>query len=70
MSKRYTVGEVFRGGLLLTKNGKPYTDKATVLRVCRMLPSAKYVQTPWGRALTVTQGDITKHNARIETYAK
>ena len=57
--KKYTLGEVFRLGLLKNYKGEPYKHKATISRLLR---GAKYeiVETPWGQAKVFTEEEIQK----------
>lgn len=59
--KYYTIGEIFRLGLLKNHEGSPYKDKATVGRVVGKL---KYVEkkTPWGMSKQISDEEIEKHN--------
>jgi len=59
--KYYTIGEVFRLGLLKNYKGEPYKDKATVSRVVNKM---KYItkKTPWGIAKVVSEKEISKHS--------
>lgn len=59
--KLYTLGEIFRLGLLKNHSGKPYADKATISRiVARLSPEVK--KTPWGLAKCLTMAQINSFN--------
>ncbi len=64
MKKVYTLGEVFRLGLLKNHAGEPYKNKATVLKIIRTLKHTKRA-TPWGEAYAVTPAEIARHNKKI-----
>ena len=64
-NQNYTVGQIFRLGLLKNHAGQPYKDKATVLRIVRSLYYTK-VKTPWGPSYAVHQSEIDRHNKRIK----
>lgn len=59
----YTIGQIFRLGLLKNHKGEPYKDKATVSRIVSHM---KYVilMTVWGKAKTVSMSEIRKHNKK------
>jgi len=59
----YTIGEIFRGEMLKTHEGKPYSDKATVSRVVSGW-KFKEKKTAWGVAKTFSDSQIEKHNAK------
>ena len=61
--KYYTLGEIFRLGLLKGFDGKPYKHKATVSRIVR---GAKFknVKTRFGMAKGLTIQQIEKLNKR------
>ena len=58
---KYTIGEIYRLGLLKNHLGEPYKDKATVSKVVSGLRSEDK-KTAWGMAKVVTQKEIDKHN--------
>ena len=60
----YTVGEVARLGLLKSHLGKPYKDKATVLRILQSVAGIKRVKTPFGLGYAVTDHQIDVLNSR------
>lgn len=63
--EQYTIGEIFRLGLLKSHTGEPYKDKATISRIVgKMKFSLK--KTPWGMAKVITVKDIEKHNASMK----
>ena len=59
--KHYTIGEIFRLGLLLTHEGEPYKDKATVSRLVNTMNFME-MNTAWGTAKTLSAAQIKKHN--------
>jgi hypothetical protein len=65
--RQYTVGEIFRGQMLLNMYGKPYGDKAAVAKAVKRL---KWVvtETKWGPSKSVPLSEIQKHNASIKAY--
>lgn len=67
--KLYTVGEIFRLGLLKNHHGEPYKHKATILQIVRRLPHAR-TETPWGTAYAISAAEIEKFNARraVDNY--
>lgn len=59
--KLYTIGEIFRQGLLKNFSGKPYADKASVSKIVhRLSPETK--ETPWGTAKCLTLKQINFFN--------
>lgn len=63
--KYYTIGEVYRLGLLKNHKGQPYTAKATISRVFSKL-KAKEKKTPWGMSKIVSELEIEQWNNRWE----
>lgn len=63
--KLYTIGEIFRGKMLLNLRGKPYGDKSQVAKVVRTL-EYRIIKTPWGPAKALPLSEIKKHNAKHE----
>ena len=63
MKKLYSIGEIFRGGMLLSYRGKAYTQKSVVAKVVRAL-KFKVIQTKWGPSKALPLSEIKKHNAR------
>lgn len=61
--RTYTIGEITRLGLLLNHNGKPYKDKATVLRIVKTLPHER-IKTPFGMGYAVKKRVIADFNKR------
>ena len=59
----YTIGEITRLGLLKKHKGEPYSDKATVSRIVSKMDFVE-METPWGKAKTVTKTQIDQHNKR------
>ena len=62
--KQFTIGEIFRLGLLKTFRGEAYKDKATVSRVVSKLGSKEKL-TPWGMAKTLSEKQIRDWNNRF-----
>jgi hypothetical protein len=59
----YTIGEVFRLGLLKNQKGEPYKDKASVRNVLSHYPH-KDKQTPHGPAKIYSEEVIKTINKR------
>ena len=59
--KTYTIGEVYKEGLLKNWKGEPYKDKASVSKVVNKI-KFKTKKTPFGEAKTITQQQIEEHN--------
>jgi len=66
MNQNFTVGEIFRFGLLKTHTGEPYKDKATISRIVKNLLSAKRKLTPWGMGWSVPGSEIIRWNKQWE----
>jgi len=65
--KKYTIGEIYRLGLLKNHNGEPYKDKATVSRQLQnQVHSEK--NTPFGTAKMYSQKIIDNLNARWSSF--
>jgi hypothetical protein len=60
--KTYTLGEIFRLGLLKNHKGEPYRQKATLSRIVDRMGLEK-VQTPFGLGYSVPESRIKEHNA-------
>lgn len=61
--KYYTIGEIFRLGLLKNFDGEPYKHKASISRyVSRM--NWRTRKTRWGDAKEVSEKEIGRFNAR------
>lgn len=63
--KHYTIGEIYRLGLLKSHEGKPYRHKATVSRIVSSLVN-KEKKTPWGVAKVVSEKEIERHNQAVK----
>jgi hypothetical protein len=63
MKKTYTIGEIFRLGLLKNHKGEPYSSKATVSKELRGLPYT-IGQTPHGLSKRYSEESIKKQNSR------
>ena len=59
--KLYTVGDIFRLGLLKDFKGQPYKQKVSVARLVNG-QAYKTVRTPWGLAKCLNQKQIDKIN--------
>jgi len=59
--KHFTIGEVFRLGLLKDFSGKPYKHKATISNIVKRL-KWKERKTPWGVAKTISEKQIEEWN--------
>lgn len=57
----YTLGEIFRLGLLLNHKGEPYRHKASALKAVLKLKHTK-VKTPWGIGYSVSEKELSTHN--------
>ena len=65
--KKYTIGEVFRLGLLKNWKGEPYKDKASISRIVSKM-KFETKKTAWGMARVVSEKEIHKMNkARLLT---
>lgn len=61
----YTIGEIHRKGLLLSKTGKPYKKKETVSMVLsRWKAKMKVESTPYGPSKLVPLSEIERINNR------
>lgn len=61
METLYTVGQIFRGGLLKNHLGKPYAHKSTVAGLVQKLSPTEKL-TPWGKSFCLTEKQIEKYN--------
>lgn len=59
--KEYTIGEIYREGLLKNHDGAPYKHKATISRIVNGMVY-KEIDTPWGKAKVVSEKEIDQHN--------
>lgn len=59
--KTYTIGEIFRLGLLKGADGKPYLHKASVTNALAR-SGAQKVMTKWGMGYAVTMKEINAWN--------
>lgn len=66
---KYTIGQIYRLGLLKNHFGKPYGDKATISRIVNLM-DYKEIDTPFGKAKLVSIKEINKHNRKYEQYKK
>lgn len=61
--KFYTIGEIFRLGLLKTPDGTPYRHKANVMRIVKQSGMAVDRPTKFGPSRTLTRRQIQAINA-------
>ena len=61
--KHYTIGEIFRLGLLKNFDGEPYKHKATISRYVNGM-KYRIRKTRWGDAKEVSEKEIKKFNDR------
>lgn len=67
--QNYTIGEIFRLGLLKNHNGLPYAHKSTVSKIVnRLSPNTK--DTAFGEAKTLSSSQINDYNNRWASYLK
>jgi len=59
--KFYTVGDIFRNGLLKDFKGEPYKNKVSIARIVNT-QTYKTIRTPWGLAKCLTKKQIDKIN--------
>ena len=62
--KHYTIGEIFRDGLLKNHKGEPYTNKGTISKIVAGMKH-KVIKTPWGEGKAIPKSEIEKHNKAI-----
>lgn len=62
-NKYYTLGEIFRLGLLRTRKGKAYKHKATVRDLVLAHLKYKRVKSKWGDAFSVSESEIKRYNS-------
>lgn len=62
--KKYTIGEIFRLGLLKNHKGESYKHKATISRIVNQ-SNYKEVKTPFGYGKVLTDKDIKELNKRF-----
>jgi len=61
--KHYTIGQIYRLGLLKNFEGRPYKHKATVSQVVNKL-KFKIIKTQWGLAKVITEKQIREYNKK------
>ena len=61
--KYFTIGEIYRLGLLKSFDGKPYRHKATISRYVNQMKFSLRM-TRWGLAKEVSATEIKRFNAR------
>jgi hypothetical protein len=60
----YTIGQIFKLGLLKNWEGKPYKDKASVSKVVNSM-RYKTVITPFGKSKVINDKQILEHNNKF-----
>ncbi len=60
--KTYTLGEIFKLGLLKNKDGLPFAHKGTVAKVIQGKLQHKKVSTRWGMGYEVSVEEINRFN--------
>lgn len=65
--KEYTIGEIYRLGLLKNHKGEPYKHRATITKLVKGM-KWREVKTPFGISKVVSQSEINKHNKRLSVY--
>lgn len=66
--KVYTIGEIFRGKMLINFSGRAYGDKSQVAKAVKRL-AYRIIETPHGPAKVVPMSEIKRHNARRKDSA-
>ncbi len=64
--KTYTVGQIFRLGLLKNRYGKPYGHKGTVRNTIVKHLKYKVGKSKWGDTILVSEAEIKRYNAKYE----
>jgi hypothetical protein len=59
----YTIGEIFRGKMLLNNKGEPYKDQASISNILKGQPY-ETKKTPWGDAKVFSLKTIDELNNR------
>ncbi len=59
----FSIGEIFRLGLLKNFDGEPYKHKSTVSKIVNKM-TTKTVKTRWGIAKTLSEKQIQEYNDR------
>lgn len=67
--RHYTIGEIYRQGLLLNHKGEPYKHKSTISKIVRGMKIEKRM-TPFGPAKTISESEIARHNKLWKTLAR
>lgn len=63
--KRFTIGQIARGKMLIGLRGKPITDKVSVLRALKSrFPTLLRKRTAHGLGYDIPQSMITRFNTR------
>ena len=63
--KYFTIGEIFRLGLLKNHRGEPYRNKTEVSRIVGKL-KFKERKTPWGLAKTISEKQVEEWNVKFK----
>ncbi len=67
----YTVGQIHRLGLMISRKGTPYRDKAAIIRIIkRHKLTHTRILTPRGYAYRIRLSTIRAHNARVRDRIK
>lgn len=61
--KYYTIGEIFRLGLLRSYDGTPYKHKASVSNIVNKMKT-KTMDTKWGPAKVISEEQIEEYNSK------
>jgi hypothetical protein len=70
MKQYYTIGEIYRNGLLLNHKKVPYTSKGTISRIVGRMKGVKEQKTPWGIGKLIPLDEIAKHNKKHDQWGK
>ena len=62
MKKEYSLGEIYRLGLMKNHSGEPYKHKATLSVIVRRLKHRK-VKTAYGAGVLVSLKEIERFNS-------
>ena len=64
MNKNYSLGQIYRLGLLKNHEGKPYRHKATISRIVRYLPGVTKRDGPFGQEYAIPKAEIARYNQK------
>jgi len=65
--KLYSIGEVFRLGLLINSKGVSYKHKATISKIINSM-SYEIQNTPFGPSKAISERQIAEHNSKTNMY--